>query len=50
MYCIMGRSSYGVEEIDNADTKQEAERLAGEYRLAFGAGWSIWIKKLTERG
>ncbi len=48
-YAIMGRSEYGKEEIDTADTLTEANRLAGEYRLAFGAGWSIWVAATFKR-
>ena len=43
-YVIMGRSEYGTEEVDTADNKAEANRLAGEYRMAFGAGWTISVK------
>ena len=39
MGCYRGRT----EEIDTADTQAEALRLLGEYRLAFGAGWALWI-------
>jgi hypothetical protein len=42
-YRIMGKSSFGTEEIDSADTRQEAEYLLAEYRLAFGPGWVLWI-------
>lgn len=41
---IMGRSQYGVEEIDEAETHEEAEKLLAEYRMAFGDGWALWIK------
>jgi hypothetical protein len=43
-YAIFGRSKYGTEEIDTAETKQSAEYLLNEYRIAFGGGWSLWIK------
>ena len=34
-----------VEEIDTADTKEEAEYLLGEYKMAFGLSCSrIWIE------
>ena len=49
-YVIMGRSEYGTEEVDTADTRAEAKRLAGEYRLAFGAGWSISVKSRRIKG
>jgi hypothetical protein len=45
MWIIMGRSQYGTEEIDSAETLKDARYLAGEYRLAFGVGWTIWIKR-----
>jgi hypothetical protein len=32
-----------AEQIDDAPDVTEAERLAAEYRLAYGAGWLIWI-------
>lgn len=40
---IMGRYRGKVEEIDRCDTQQEAIYLRGEYLLAFGRGWQIWI-------
>lgn len=45
MYEIMGRSSYGTEVIDEADNLEEAEGLVAEYKMAFGAGWSIWYRR-----
>jgi hypothetical protein len=44
MLKIMGRYNGVTEELDTAKDQQEAEYLLGEYRLAFGAGWTIWIK------
>jgi hypothetical protein len=44
MFRIMG--SYhgtGAEEIDTANDRATADYLLGEYRLAYGAGWSLWI-------
>ena len=32
------------EELDTADTKREAERLAREYLMAFRDGWAIWVQ------
>ncbi len=40
---IMGRYAGSTEEIDTADTRQEARQLLAEYVMAFGAGWSLWI-------
>jgi hypothetical protein len=42
-YRIMGSYQGRTEEIDTAETRKEANRLAAEYRMAFGAGWSIWV-------
>jgi len=33
------------EELDTAETKQDAIDLAREYRIAFGRGWAITIKQ-----
>ena len=44
VFKIFEVSRYGREEIDEADTKAEAERLASEYRLAFGPEFSISIR------
>ena len=43
MYKIMGRYEGSTEEIDTAATKHEAEYLLGEYALAFGPAWALWI-------
>jgi hypothetical protein len=43
---IMGRSAYGLEEIDRCNGSKEAARLVSEYRMAFGAGWSIWSEEV----
>jgi hypothetical protein len=44
MYKIMETYSSGqTEEIDTADTREEAEFLLGEYRMAFGSDWKLWI-------
>jgi len=47
VYIIYGRSNGETEEIDTAKTEQEAEYLCVEYRVAYGAGWSIWTRKKT---
>lgn len=45
-YKIMGRCGGGeTEEIDSADSEQEAKYLLNEYRMAFGAGWFLWVKQ-----
>ena len=43
-YKIMASSKYGKEEIDEAQTLQEAKYLVNEYRLAFGPKFTIYIK------
>ena len=48
IYKVMGRSADGTEELDQFDSKDEATKMAAEYRLAFGAGWSIWVKRGRE--
>ena len=45
MYKIISISKYGKEEVDSAKTMEEALYLAKEYRLAFGSGYEITIKK-----
>ena len=46
MFVIMGKlKGSEAEELDTADTKKEALYLQGEYIMAFGSGWRIWIKK-----
>ena len=39
---IWGKYSGKTEVIDEAETQEAAQNLAGEYRMAFGAGWTIW--------
>lgn len=43
-YKIIASSKYGNEEIDEAQTLQEAKYLVNEYRLAFGLEFTIYIK------
>jgi hypothetical protein len=45
MFKIMGKYQGKTEEIDSAETRSEADYLLGEYRLAYGAGWKLWVKK-----
>jgi hypothetical protein len=42
IFRIYGRYRGRTEEIDEAHTEREAERLVSEYRMAFGADWSVW--------
>jgi hypothetical protein len=46
MYLILGRyHGQSEEEIDSADTLDDARYLAREYRLAFGQGWTIRVRR-----
>lgn len=47
-YNIMGVYRGNAEVIDNCDTEPEARRLAGEYRMAFGTAWRVWVKSVFE--
>ena len=44
-YKIIGKSHFGTEELDEAETHEEAEELACEYQIAFGQNWEIWIEE-----
>lgn len=46
-YRIMGNYQKKTEEIDHADDEKEALRLQGEYQIAFGKDWSIWVEVQT---
>lgn len=46
MYKVIGK--YGkqqAEEIDEFETREEAMQMLTEYRMAYGAGWRIWIEE-----
>ena len=47
-YQIWGKSmKFGMmEELDTANSLKEAKQLVTEYKMAFDAGWRIWIKKV----
>jgi hypothetical protein len=34
-----------VEEIDEADSAEEAQQLLCTYQLTFGADWTLWVGK-----
>jgi len=40
---IWGKYQGKAEVIDRASSKREASYLAGEYRMAFGRDWTIWV-------
>lgn len=39
---VWGKYQGKAEVIDRASSKREAERLAREYRMAFGRDWEVW--------
>jgi hypothetical protein len=46
------KAKYGhhvAEEIDTAESEDEANSLVGEYRMAYGAGWAIWWTSSKKR-
>ena len=43
MFKVMGRYNNMTEELDTADTREDAEFLLDEYCTAFGDGWELWI-------
>lgn len=46
MYEIRGKyPGMPWETIDEAETKQEANQLLREYRIAYGAEWRLCIRK-----
>jgi hypothetical protein len=46
-YEIVWRSQYGIEVVDEADDRETAEYLRGEYQLAYHEG-SITIRKVKK--
>lgn len=49
-YVIVGRyQNGGIEEIDEADSKADAEYMLSEYRTAFGTDWELWIRPAAHR-
>lgn len=45
MFEIIGKYRGKSEVVDSAETEKEANYLAGEYRMAYGAQWSVTIRK-----
>jgi hypothetical protein len=44
MWAIKGKYSGCPEEtIDSFDTKDKADRMLAEYRMAFGPGWILYV-------
>jgi hypothetical protein len=42
---IMGSYKGKREQLDTASTPKEAQYLKGEYQMAFGNQWTIWIEE-----
>ncbi len=44
MFKIMGKyMEMESEEVDAFDDGTEAQEMLAEYRMAYGAGWKLWI-------
>jgi hypothetical protein len=43
-YYIMGKYRGQTEKVDTAHSEKSANYLLGEYRLAFGRDWELWIQ------
>ena len=48
MYKILAKYRGETEEVDTADTLQEAQYLVSEYRMAYGSEWIVWFVKDKE--
>lgn len=48
MFIIKGKYNGRTEEIDSTTTESEAETLLGEYRLAYGPVWTLWIESVVD--
>lgn len=46
MYKIMGKCKRHTEEIDTAQSLEEAQRMVRQYQVAYGQEWKIWYEKL----
>ena len=44
-YVIFGMYQGTTEEIDSFDSLREANAMLREYRLSFGGGWQLWVKR-----
>lgn len=48
VYEIIGTYRGEREVLDEHEDKNEAARLVNEYRMAFGAGWHIWKRRVRK--
>ena len=50
MYVIRGKyPGCAWEDIDEFNTREEAEEMLAEYRMAYGPEWSLTIKKKEKK-
>lgn len=45
---IWGKYQGRTEKIDEFTSKKEAERCLGEYQMAYGVNWKLWLGKKSE--
>lgn len=53
-YAIIGRYegqkfSRDPEKVDTAESREDAETLLGEYRMAFGPEWTLWVEEGSDQ-
>lgn len=47
-FIVEGKYQGGAKEIvDCAASQGEADALLSEYRMAYGAGWTLWTRRRT---
>lgn len=48
MYRIMASYKGGTPEcVDECDDEREANRLVGEYRMAYGPDFRVWVERVA---
>lgn len=45
MFVIKGKHDGEEENIDEFETKEEAQKMLSEYKMAFGEGWAFKISR-----
>lgn len=48
LFKIMGEFRGNTEQIDDTESRKEADFLAREYRVSFGESWRIWVEEDEE--
>lgn len=46
---IRGKYQGETEVIDETTSKEDADYLVSEYRMAYGSGWTIWKKRVYDK-